>query len=186
MKAGRLGALFLEIYRNGQGDERCLGEGGREYLLKHLSYSQKRSIIIVITIILKNFLLLNLFLAAGSIGLQRGAAQQAVPSSAAEAPATASAPPASLVARNITVASSRPVSSATPANATAQHPSQTKVVRIYGGAGYFDIALAEELRPRLAKGFASAKPGSAKPASGQVSVPGKTDDQKKVTTASNL
>jgi hypothetical protein len=155
-------------------------------LLKNLSYLRNGSIITVNIIILKKLLLLSLCLAAGLIGLQRGVAQQAVPSSAAEVPAPASAAPASLVARNVSVASSRPVSSATPANATAQRPSQTKIVRIYGGAGYFDIALAEELRPRLTKGFASARPGLAKPSSVQVSAPTKADDQKKVTTASNL
>jgi hypothetical protein len=38
-------------------------------------------------------------------------------------------------------------------NQTAKPPEQTKVAQIYRGQGYFDAALAEKLRPMLAKTF---------------------------------
>jgi hypothetical protein len=130
----------------------------------------------------KKLLLLALCAAAGLIGVHEGAAQQAGP----ETPATAAPAPASLVAHNTAVTSSRPASPPLPVNASAQQPNRTKVVRIYGGAGYFDIALAEKLRPRLAKGFASTKFNLAKAAPGEVSVPAKADNQNKVPPVSNL
>jgi hypothetical protein len=42
-------------------------------------------------------------------------------------------------------------------NQAAKEPEQTKVVRIYNGAGSFDEALAEKLKPMLAKTFVPSK-----------------------------
>jgi hypothetical protein len=131
----------------------------------------------------KKLFLVVLCAATGSIGLYQGAAQQAGASPAAETPVTG---PASLVAHNTAVTSSRPAGPPLPVDASAQHPNRTKVVRIYGGAGYFDITLAEKLRPRLAKGFASTKFNLAKAAPGEVPVPTKADNQNKVPPVSNL
>jgi len=130
----------------------------------------------------KKLFLFALCAAAGSIGLYDGAAQQAAP----ETPATASPAPASLVAHNTAVTSSRPASPPLPVNASTQQPNRTKVVRVYGGAGYFDIALAEKLRPKLAKGFASTKSNPVKAVPDQVIVPVKADSQRKATAVSNL
>ena len=133
---------------------------------------------------MKKLLLLALCAAVGLIGVHQGAAQQAGPSPAP--PATAGPAPASLVAHNTAVTPSRPASPPLPVNASAQQPNRTKVVRIYGGAGYFDIALAEKLRPRLARGFASTKSNPVKAASAEVSVPAKIDSQNKLTPVSTL
>lgn len=49
---------------------------------------------------------------------------------------------------------------------TAQEPEQMKIVRVYHGEGYFDLALAEKLQPLLAKAYgttpaaSSLKPGN--------------------------
>jgi hypothetical protein len=51
----------------------------------------------------------------------------------------------------------------TPGNGTKQ--SRTRVVRIYNGVGYFDDALAEQLRPVLAKTFPFAMTEPPKAAS---------------------
>jgi hypothetical protein len=131
----------------------------------------------------KKLFLVVLCAATGSIGLYQGAAQQAGASPAQETPATG---PASLVAHNPAVTSSRLASPPLPVDASAQHPNRTKVVRVYGGAGYFDVALAEKLLPRLAKGFASTKFNLAKATSGEVSVPTKADNQNKAPPLPNL
>jgi hypothetical protein len=96
----------------------------------------------------------------------------------------AAAAPASLVARNPAVTSSRPVSP--PVNATAQRPDTTKVIQIYGGAGYFDLALAEKLRPELVKGLASTRSNALPAPPVTTSVPVKAEGPKKVTEVSNL
>ena len=44
-----------------------------------------------------------------------------------------------------------------------QDSDETKVVRIYRGTGYFDQAMAEKLRPNLAKAFAPAKSATLQP-----------------------
>jgi len=51
-----------------------------------------------------------------------------------------------------------------------QRADETKVVRIYGGGGHFDQALAEQLRPNLAKvfAFAEVKTAPLKPLPGTV------------------
>jgi len=134
----------------------------------------------------KKLLICILCVAAGFIGLLQAAAQQAGPSPAPETPATAGPAPASLVAHNTAVTASRPASPPLPVNTSAQQPNRTKVVRVYGGAGYFDVALAEKLRPRLAKGFALTKSNLVRAASGEVSVPAKAESQNKLTPVSNL
>jgi hypothetical protein len=134
---------------------------------------------------LKKLFLFVLCAVAGSIGLYQGAAQQAGALPGPETPGTAGAP-AALVAHIAAVTSSRSASPPLPVNTSAQHPNRTKVVRIYVGAGYFDIALAEKLRPKLAKGLASTNFNLAKAASGEVSVPAKVDNQNKVPPVSNL
>jgi hypothetical protein len=155
-------------------------------LPKRLYYLQKRSIIPVITIIVKKLFLFALCVAASSIGLHQGAAQQADATPAPAIPSTIGAAPASLLARNTAVTSIRPARPPLPVNASAQQPNRTKVVRVYGGAGYFDITLAEKLRPGLARGFASAKSTLVKAASGEVSVPTKAESQNKAPPLSNL
>ena len=135
----------------------------------------------------KIILILTLCLAAGSIGLQRAAAQVA-PAPAPISPAPVAALPASYVAHNTAVKPSRPPQ--TPinqTNAAAKQPDQTKVVRIYGGAGYFDNALAEELRPMLAKAFPTSGPDAPKAVPGAaVAAPAKPESQKKVAEAAHL
>jgi hypothetical protein len=125
--------------------------------------------------------------AAGSLGLQRAAAQLAPPP-APVSPAPAGALPASYVAHNTAVKASRPPQTpGSKANAAAQQPDQTKVVRIYGGAGYFDNALAEKLRPMLAKAFPTSGPDAPKAVPGAaVAAPAKPESQKKVAEAAHL
>ena len=122
-------------------------------------------------------------LASAFVGLQPAAAQSAP---------TAGAFPAN-VAHNTAVAASRPgiPGSPTPrlghANAAPQQADQTKVVRIYSGAGYFDGALAEQLRPILAKAFASSKNDALKVVpDAAVAAPGKAESRSKLTSAPPL
>jgi hypothetical protein len=64
--------------------------------------------------------------------------------------------------------------------------TSTKIVRIYNGAGHFDDALAEKLRPMLAKAFPFARPEPPKAAPGAtVSAPVKSDAQKKLAEAAH-
>src|ERR1700738_3169073 len=109
--------------------------------------------------------------AAGSLGLERAAAQLAPP------PA-----PASYVAHNTAINSSRPPQTpGSQTNAAAQQPGQTQAVRIYGGAGYFDNALAEKLRPMLAKAFGTSRPDAPKAVPGAaVAAPAKSESQSKL------
>jgi hypothetical protein len=130
---------------------------------------------------LRNLNILILSVVAGTLCDHRAAAQQAAP----ETPAVAAAAPASLVARNPGVTSNRTVSPTAPSNAAAR-PDTTKVVQIYGGAGYFDLALAEKLRPRLVKGLASTSSNSLPAPRAAISVPAKADGPKKETEVSNL
>jgi hypothetical protein len=56
------------------------------------------------------------------------------------------------------------------AKGTAKEPEQMKIVGLYRGGGYFDVGLAEKLRPVLAKAFdiapvSGAKPGDSRSAS---------------------
>jgi hypothetical protein len=121
-----------------------------------------------------------LWTAAGTLGSHQVSAQQTVPKPSA---VTATAP-ASPVAHNPSVTSGRPVSP--PVNATAQRPDTTKVVQIYGGSGYFDLALAEKLRPELVKGLASTRSNALPAPPVTISVPVKAEGPKNVTEVSNL
>jgi hypothetical protein len=96
----------------------------------------------------KTTLIFGFCFAFGSAGLHQAAAQAA----------PGGALPSSNVAHNTGVGPSRPAPPPfrqSMAEVTSQQPDQTKVVRIYGGAGYFDAALAEKLRPILARTFNS-------------------------------
>jgi hypothetical protein len=46
---------------------------------------------------------------------------------------------------------------------TAKEPEQMKIVRVYHGEGYFDLALAEKLQPLLAKAYGIAPANNSKP-----------------------
>jgi hypothetical protein len=97
----------------------------------------------------KTILIFGLCFAFASVGLQRVSAQIAP----APAPPAQSAAPAA--AANNTRRASHP---AVPqANTALQDSDETKVVRIYRGTGRFDLAMAEKLRPNLAKAFAQDK-----------------------------
>jgi len=52
----------------------------------------------------------------------------------------------------------RPIRSGS--NQTAKQPEQVKVVGLYRGQGYFDIALAEKLRPTLTKNSSEPAPSN--------------------------
>jgi hypothetical protein len=134
----------------------------------------------------KIILILTLCLAAGSLGLQRAAAQVA-PAPAPVSPAPAAPLPSSYVAHNAAVKPSRPPQTPiSQTNAAAQQPDQTKIVRIYGGAGYFDNALAEKLRPMLAKAFPSSRPDAPQAVPGAaVAAPAKGESQTKLTLAAH-
>lgn len=108
---------------------------------------------------MKKTALISLFcLACNFVGLQRAAAQLG--------------PPASRLLA--------------PANGVNKEPG-TIVVRIYNGAGYFDDALAEQLRPMLAKVFGSstAAPVRSVP-SEAVTASTQPENQKKSTEAPHL
>jgi hypothetical protein len=87
------------------------------------------------------------------------------------------------VAHNTSVASSRPVAPGLPVDPNVRPTDKTKVLRIYGGAGYFDLALAEELRPTLAKALALQQIDPVKTVPSQVTIPLKADSQRKVPAA---
>ena len=75
----------------------------------------------------------------------------------------------------------------TQMNLAPAAPGQTKVVRIYLGAGYFDRALAAKLRPILAKAFASSKNDALKVVpDAAVATPGKAESRSKLTSAPPL
>ena len=120
----------------------------------------------------------------GSIAFTRAGAQQ---SPATEnPPSAASSAPSSLAAHSTSVASRRQVVPSLPVDPNVRPADKTKVLRIYGGAGYFDVALAEELRPTLAKTLALVRVDSVKTVPSQVAVPLKADTQRKVPVAANL
>ena len=73
-----------------------------------------------------------------------------------------------------------------PANSQVRQPDRTKVIRIYGGAGFFDLLLAEKLRPRLSKGFAASRTGIAKPNAVEIAAPAQVDGPKPIPVVSNL
>jgi hypothetical protein len=73
-----------------------------------------------------------------------------------------------------------------PVNSQERQPDQTKVIRIYSGAGFFDLLLAEKLRTGLSKGFAASQSGIAKPTTGEIAAPAKVDGPKQIPVVSNL
>jgi len=135
---------------------------------------------------LKTFFLFALCLAAGSIAFTRAGAQQSPSSPTTENPPSAASSSSSLVAHNTAVASTHPVAPSLPVDPKVRPPVKTKVLRIYGGAGYFDVVLAEELRPRLAKALALVQIDLVKTVPSQVTVPLKADSQRRVPVVSNL
>jgi hypothetical protein len=46
---------------------------------------------------------------------------------------------------------------------TAKEPEQMKIVRVYHGEGYFDLALAEKLQPLLAKAYGTTPASNLNP-----------------------
>jgi hypothetical protein len=46
---------------------------------------------------------------------------------------------------------------------TAKEPEQMKIVQVYHGEGYFDLALAEKLQPLLAKAYGTTPASNLKP-----------------------
>ena len=132
---------------------------------KQLQFQPIWAIISIRTIILIKLLpLFALCFAFGSLGLQEAAAQSTL---------KLAPPPSPIISSPGVVA---------PEN--ANKPGTTKLVRIYNGAGYFDGALAERLRPMLAKAFPSSMPvpPQAVPVATAVA-PAKPESQKKVAVA---
>jgi hypothetical protein len=146
----------------------------------------KRVIISVITINYQKLRMLFFFCATGLSAVPYASAQQPVAAPATEIPATPSVGAASLVAHNLSTNPNHTLSLSAPVNSSARQPDRTKVIRIYGGAGFFDLLLAEKLRPRLSKGFAASKSGIAKPTAGEISAPAQVDGPKLIPVVSNL
>jgi hypothetical protein len=143
-------------------------------------------ILSVIIIIYQKLRVLLFLCAAGLSALPYAGAQQAASAPVAEIPATPSAGLASLVAHNLSTKPNHTLSLSAPANSQVRQLDRTKVVRIYGGAGFFDLLLAEKLRPGLSKGFAASKSGIAKPAAGEIAAPAQVDGPKQIPVVSNL
>ncbi len=143
-------------------------------------------IISVIKLIYQKFHVVLFFCATGLSALPCASAQEPAATPAAETPATPSAGVASLVAHNLTIKPNHTLSLSAPANSQVRQPDRTKVIRIYGGAGFFDLLLAEKLRPRLSKGFAASRTGIAKPTAGEIAVPAQVDGPKPIPVVSNL
>jgi hypothetical protein len=93
---------------------------------------------------------------------------------------------ASLVAHNLSPKPNHTLSLAAPVNSQVLQPDRTKVIRIYSGAGFFNLLLAEKLRPGLSKGFAASKSGIAKPTTGEIATPAQADGPKQIPVVSNL
>jgi hypothetical protein len=122
----------------------------------------------------KTILILAVCFAFVSLGLPRVSAQ------------TAPAAPAPAAAAHNTAKASHPAVPV-PANAPLQDADETKVVRIYHGTGRFDLAMAEKLRPNLAKAFAPGKsPALQAAAIATGSAAPNPEISKKVTKANDL
>jgi hypothetical protein len=128
--------------------------------MKQLSFLPMQTIISILTInVKKTILIWALCFASSSFSLQPADAQIApapAASQLAPPPAPSSAAPSGVV-HNTSTHVSHPGPIPAPASAAPQDSDETKVVRIYRGTGYFDQAMAEKLRPNLAKAFAPAK-----------------------------
>jgi hypothetical protein len=154
---------------------------------------------------------LVLFLVLGAVSLHRAAAQVlvrpqpgqlVVPQALvpAQPPALPQAP--GFVPSASASATPRQARAKTPAvtqptgpivQGTAKEPESTKVARIFHGTGSFDEALAERLKPMLAKTFApsnndrSSVSRTLQPASGKAdSAPGKDENPRKIAAADPL
>ena len=78
------------------------------------------------------------------------------------------------------------LATATPAGMAnpATNAGVTKLIRIFTGTGYFDDALAQSLRPMLAKAFPSSNPAPAQSVPAvTIAVPTTPESQKKVVAA---
>jgi hypothetical protein len=128
--------------------------------MKQLSFLPMQTIITIFTIhVKKTILIWALCFASSSFSLQPADAQIApapVASQLAAPPPPSSAAPSGVV-HNTSTHASHPGPIPAPASAATQDSDETKVVRIYRGTGYFDQAMAEKLRPNLAKAFAPAR-----------------------------
>jgi hypothetical protein len=142
-------------------------------------------IIFIIVIINQMLRILLFFCVTGLSALSYASAQQPVAAPTAEIPATSSAGAASLVAHNLSSKLNHTLSLAAPVNSQVRQPDRTKVIRIYSGAGFFDLLLAEKLRPGLSTGFAS-KSGIAKPTAAEIAAPAQVDGPKQIPVVSNL
>jgi hypothetical protein len=143
-------------------------------------------IISVITINSQKLRVLLFFCATGLTALPYAKAEQPVSAPTTESPATSTAGTASLVAHNLSTKVNHALSLSAPVNSQVRQPDRTKVIRIYGGAGFFNLLLAEKLRPRLSKGFVASKSGIAKPAAGEIAAPAQANSQKQIPVVSNL
>jgi hypothetical protein len=94
-------------------------------------------------------------------------------------------------AKTLPVTQPRPM--ATGTSETAKQPEQTKLARIYRGTGNFDEALAEKLKPMLAKTFGPSN-NDRTPVSRMLqsvsgkgdSAPGKDEGPRKIAVAGGL
>ena len=120
------------------------------------------------------------------VALPHVSAQQPASPNVGEIPATPSVGAASLVAHNLSTKPNRTLSLGAPVNSQVPQPNRTKVIGIYSGAGFFDLLLAEKLRPGLSKGFAASKSGIAKPTTGEIAAPAQADGPKQIPVVSNL
>jgi len=125
----------------------------------------------------KKILICSVCFAFGSLGSQRAAAQVVSP------PVPSSAFPVQ-TSHNTSAKASHPGLSQAPA--AAAESDETKVVRIYRGTGYFDQALAEKLRPNLAKAFAPAKSAALQTLPGAAIAAGSVPPVPKPTKSNHL
>jgi hypothetical protein len=131
-------------------------------LSKQLYFPEIKTILTVIIILSQKLILFFILCVLGSVGLQRASAQLGPPA----APQVPSPGTGQLVNG-------------------PNRPPTTKVVRIYSGTGHFDDALAEKLRPTLAKAF-DYRPDPIQPVPGATAAAqAQPDSQKKVAAAAH-
>jgi hypothetical protein len=167
-------------------DKPFSSRNGRKILIETGLLFTRYVIIWIITIIIEKLGIVLFCFGVALIALPRVGAQQPVSPNPAEIPATPSAGVASLVAHNLSPKPNRTLSIAAPVNSEMPQPDRTKVIRIYSGAGFFDLLLAEKLRPELSKSFAASKSGIAKPTTGQIAAPAQVAGPKQIPVVSNL
>ena len=88
------------------------------------------------------------------------------------------------MAHNLSPKPNRTLSIAAPVNSQVPQTDRTKVIRIYSGAGFFDLLLAEKLRPGLSKAFAASESGITKPTTGEIAAPAQADGPKQIRAGS--